>query len=269
MDCLDTKPIGRLGMLEVRLARGAVDVLLAQELRYRVFYKESSAAAKAATPLLRRDIDEFDRACDHLLVIDQVSCEVVGTCRLLRQDAAERHRGFYSAAEFHVDSLIARHGEKTFLEIGRSCVSPSYRHRRAIDLLWHGVWTYVIQHRFDVMIGCASLPGNDPDRLARPLSFLHHYALAREPWTTRAREHLHVEMNRIPKNALKAQMAMRELPPLIRGYLHLGAFVADGAVIDAQFGTTDVLIILPVAEIKGRYVRHFGPKAERYATATG
>jgi L-ornithine Nalpha-acyltransferase len=266
MDCFGTKPIGRFGMLEVRLARGAMDVSLAQELRYQVFYRESSTVAGAANQLLRRDIDEFDPACDHLLVFDQLSGEVAGTCRLLRQDAAERNCGFYSAAEFCVDSLVARHREKTFLEVGRSCVSPSYRHRHAIDLLWHGVWTYVIHHRFDVMIGCASLPGCDPDRLARPLSYLHHYALAREPWKTGALKHLYVEMNRIPKNALEVQMAMRELPPLIRGYLRLGASIADGAVIDARFGTTDVLIILPVTEIRGRYVRHFGPTAERYWT---
>jgi L-ornithine Nalpha-acyltransferase len=264
MDRWGTKPIGRLGMLEVRLARGAVDVSLAQGLRYQVFHRERSTVAGAATQL-RRDIDEFDAVCDHLLVIDQVSGEVAGTCRLLRQDAAERNCGFYSAAEFRVDLLVERHREKTFLEVGRSCVSPSYRHRHAIELLWHGVWTYVIHHRSDVMIGCASLPGNDPDRLARALSYLHHYASAREPWTTGALKHLYVEMNRIPKSALEVQTAMRELPPLIRGYLRLGASIANGAVIDARFGTIDVLTILPVTDIRGRYVRHFGPRAERYS----
>jgi L-ornithine Nalpha-acyltransferase len=268
MDCFGKGPIGRLGKLEVRLARAAVDVSRAQELRYRVFHRDKSAVADGATRVLCRDIDEFDPGCDHLLVIDKVSGEVAATCRLLRQDTAERSCGFYSATEFGIGSLIARHNEKKFLEVGRSCVSPLYRHRHAIDLLWHGLWTYVIHHRFDVMIGCASLPGNDPDRLARPLSFLHHYALAREPWTTGALKHLYVEMNRIPKGALQAQMAMRELPPLIRGYLRLGASIAAGAAIDARLGTTDVLIILPVTEIRGRYIRHFGPRAERYSMPT-
>jgi putative hemolysin len=131
--------------------------------------------------------------------------------------------------------------------------------------LWHGIWTYVLEHRVDVMIGCASLDGTDPDRLALPLSFLHHYARAPEPWRTTALPRRYLELNRMPKAAIAPKTALQLLPPLIKGYLRLGAFVGDGAVIDRQFGTTDVLIILPVSEIRSRYVAHFGPGAERHA----
>jgi putative hemolysin len=134
---------GRLGALEVRLARNAAEVRRAQQLRYRVFFKEGGAAPSVATRLAQRDIDAFDQLCDHLLVIDHAAAgsglrrtpAVVGTYRLLRQEVAERHRGFYSASEFAVGELIARHAGLRFLELGRSCVLPSYRNKRTLELL--------------------------------------------------------------------------------------------------------------------------------------
>jgi L-ornithine Nalpha-acyltransferase len=263
--------LGRLGALEVRLARTAAEVRRAQKLRYDVFYREMSAVADTALYFARRDIDLFDAVCDHLLVIDhgaqplRKSPAIVGTCRLLRQDIAERNGGFYSAGEFDVDALVERHRDLRFLELGRSCVLPQYRNKRTVELLWHGIWTYVLEHRIDVMIGCASLDGTDPHRLALPLSFLHHYARAPEQWRTAALPGRHVELDRMPKGVIAPKAALQILPPLIKGYLRLGAFVGDGAVIDRQFGTTDVLIILPVSEIQARYLAHFGPSAERHA----
>ena len=263
--------LGRLGALEVRLARTSAEIRRAQKLRYEVFYKEMSAVADTTAYFARRDIDLFDAVCDHLLVVDHAAPKVrnaaaiVGTYRLLRQDVAERTGGFYSAGEFDVGSLVARHRGLKFLELGRSCVQPPYRNKRTVELLWHGIWTYVLEHRVDVMIGCASLDGTDPDRLALPLSFLHHYARAPEPWRATALPRRYLELNRMPKAAVAPKTALQLLPPLIKGYLRLGAFVGDGAVIDRQFGTTDVLIILPVSGIRSRYVAHFGPGAERHA----
>jgi L-ornithine Nalpha-acyltransferase len=265
--------LGRLGALEVRLARTAADVRSAQRLRFQVFYQEMSAVADAPTMLARRDVDPFDPICDHLLVIDHEAPprgplrkpDVVGTYRLLRQDMAERHVGFYSASEFDVGGLIRRHAGLKFLELGRSCVLPQYRNRRTLELLWHGIWTYVLANRADVMIGCASLEGTDPDRLAQPLSYLHHYARAPEEWRACAVPRRYVAMNRMPKSAINARAALHMLPPLIKGYLRLGAFIGDGAVVDRQFGTTDVLMILPVASINTRYIEHFGATADRHA----
>jgi L-ornithine Nalpha-acyltransferase len=263
-----TGTLGRLGTLEVRLARCAADVRRAQHLRFNVFYREMSAIPAAAALLARRDIDPYDAVCDHLLVIDHAApgrAAVVGTYRLLRQDMAERHAGFYSAGEFDIASLLGRHGGLRFLELGRSCVLPPYRNKRTVELLWHGIWSYVLQHRLDVMIGCASLEGADPDRLAAPLSFLHHFARAPEAWRTSALPRRYVEMNRMGKTAIDRKAALRALPPLIKGYLRLGAAIGDGAVIDRQFGTTDVLIVLPVSAIDARYIAHFGATAERHA----
>jgi putative hemolysin len=264
--------LGRLGALEVRLAQEKHDVKRAQKLRYRVFYKDGSAIADAATLLARRDKDAFDKICDHLLVIDHAAKPsiggrqpVVGTYRLLRQEVAERNSGFYTEDEFDISSLIDRHPGLRFLELGRSCVLPPYRNKRTVELLWHGIWSYVRRHRLDVMIGCASFEGTDPDRLALPLSFLHHYAQAPEGWRAAAHPSRRVEMNRMAKEAINPKAALHELPPLIKGYLRLGATIGDGAVIDHQFGTTDVLIVMPVSAINTRYIEHFGVDASRHA----
>jgi L-ornithine Nalpha-acyltransferase len=266
-----SKPLGRLGALEVRLAHTAAEIRDAQKLRFNVFYREMSAVADAAACLARRDVDLFDALCDHLLVIDHAAASprgrpaVIGTSRLLRQDMAERCGGFYSAGEFDLGALLARHRESKFLELGRSCVLPAYRNGRTLELMWHGIWTYVLAHRISVMIGCASLEGTDPDRLALPLSFLHHYARAPEVWRAAALPRRHITLNRMPKAAVSLKKALALMPPLIKGYLRLGAYVGDGAVVDRQFGTTDVLIVLPVSAINSRYVDHFGPGAERHA----
>jgi putative hemolysin len=264
--------LGRLGALEVRLARARHDVKRAQKLRYRVFYKNGTAIADAATLLARRDKDAFDKICDHLMVLDHAAKPsirgkqpVVGTYRLLRQDVAQRNRGFYTEDEFDIAGLLDRHADLRFLELGRSCVLPRYRTKRTVELLWHGIWAYVRQHRLDVMIGCASFEGTDPERLALPLSFLHHYAQAPEAWRARAHSSRRVEMNRMPKAAINPKAALHALPPLIKGYLRLGAYIGDGAVIDHQFGTTDVLIVMPVSAINARYLDHFGVDASRHA----
>ncbi len=264
--------LGRLGSLEVRLATRTKEVRRAQRLRFRVFYDELSAVPNPASLIARRDFDQYDALCDHLLVIDHAATpfrkaepRVVGTYRLLRQEVADRAFGFYSAGEYEIERLVEANPSARFLELGRSCVLPAYRNKRTIELLWHGIWAYVLHHRIDAMIGCASLDGTDPTRLALPLSFLHHHASAPEPWRVRAVSGRYVSMNMLAKDAIDPKAALAALPPLIKGYLRIGATFGDGAVIDPQFGTTDVLAVLPVAAISRRYIDHFGPAANRHA----
>lgn len=272
---IDMAPLGRMGSLEVRLARTPAEVRAAQALRYRVFYGEMQASADPRTLLRRRDVDAFDRHCDHLLVLDHDDIEIrpfrkarpriVGTYRLMRQAVAERHNGFYTAGEFAIEPLIARHAGLGFLELGRSCVMKKYRSKRTVELLWQGIWAYVLNHGIDAMIGCASFEGTDPDALALPLSFLHHHASVDADWLVEARPERFVPMNRLPIEAVDMRAALSAMPPLIKGYLRLGAMVGRGAVVDRPFGTTDVLIVLPVDRISERYVRYYGADAGRYA----
>lgn len=265
---------GRIGNLEVRLARSAADIKKAQRLRFEVFYKEMAAVPDARAAIKKRDEDDYDTICDHLLVIDKTPertgkhpwpkrSKVVGTYRVLLQDVAEKNQGFYTQAEYDIAPLIARKRvTHRFMELGRSCVLKPYRNRRTVELLWQGLWTYVREHGVDVMLGCASFPGTDPKEYALALSFLYHHSLAPSEWLVSAHHDLKVDMNMMPKDEINMKEAMKDMPPLIKGYLRLGAYVGDGAVVDRQFGTTDVLVILPVEAIDTRYFAHFGAPDE-------
>jgi putative hemolysin len=265
------KIYGRIGSLEVRLARKKSEIRRAQRLRYKVFYEEMSATPGALAMLSRRDEDAFDPIFDHLLVMDRGEpndgrrwrrSKVVGTYRVLRQEVADLYDGFYTQGEYDIAPLVRAKPDYKFMELGRSCVLKPYRNKRTLELLWQGVWSYVREHGCDVMIGCASFEGVEPRAHAEALSFLYHTALAPEEWRVRAHEHLRIDMNMMPKETISARAALKSLPPLIKGYLRLGAYVGDGAVIDRQFGTTDVLIILPVEAIRTRYFAHFGTPDE-------
>ncbi len=266
--------LGRIGPLEVRLATTRKEIRKAQRLRYKVFYEEMSAVAPAHHKLVRRDKDAFDRVCDHLLVIDHEHRagpmkvkrpKVVGTYRLLRQDVAEANFGFYSAGEFDIDPLINRHTDQRFLELGRSCVLAPYRNKKTVELLWQGIWAYVLHHRIDVMIGCASLEGIRPEQMREELAFLHHFARPSEQWDAKAVDVRFRPMNVLPKESVNPKRALANLPPLVKGYLRLGAKIGDGAVIDQQFGTTDILIILRVCDIDPRYIDYYGNNPDRFA----
>ena len=249
----------RAGPLGVRLAADAAEIDAGQALRFRVFYGEMGASADPATAALGRDRDEFDPIADHLLVIDHARGEgpeaVVGTYRLIRQDAAARIGHFYSASEYDISAIERFSGQ--VMELGRSCVDAGYRNRAVMQLLWRGIAAYVFHHRIDLMFGCASLPGTDPDALAVELTYLHEHHLAPPELCPRALPDRYVEMRRLPPGAVDRRQALGLLPPLIKGYLRLGGFVGDGAVIDRQFNTTDVAIVVKTDLVTEKYYRHY------------
>jgi L-ornithine Nalpha-acyltransferase len=249
----------RAGNLGLRLAETAAEVDAAQALRYRVFYEEMGARADAETAMSRRDSDEFDAVADHLLVLDHDlgagPQAVVGTYRLIRRAGAAKLGRFYSESEYDVSMLLAWPGE--ILELGRSCVAAPYRTRGTLQLLWRGIAAFVFRHRIDLMFGCASLPGTDQQALAAQLAYLHANHLAPPALRPRALPERHVPMDRVRIGAEESKAALVALPPLIKGYLRLGGFVGDGAVIDAQFNTTDVCVVVKTALVTEKYYRHY------------
>jgi putative hemolysin len=264
--------LGRIGALETRLARSKTEIRTAQALRYEVFYCEGSANPKASVRLRRRDTDRWDRACDHLLVIDRdgehEDGRIVGTYRFLTGEHAGRAGiDFYTQGEFDIAPLMTRQPDLHFMELGRSCVLPQWRTKRTVELLWQGCWAYVLNNKVDVMIGCASFEGTDPGKLAEPLSFLYHHAAPEANWQVRARAGRGVSMNLLGAEDINPKRALHALPPLIKGYLRLGAWFAGEAVIDRQFATTDVLVVLPVSRLNPRYVSYYGADAGRRAAA--
>lgn len=261
--------LGRIGPLEVRLARRPAEVRASQKLRYQVFYEEMSAQPSKLQKMTRRDRDGFDRYCDHLLVLDHshggpIDNRIVGTYRLLRGEMAALAGGFYTAQEFDIAPMLARHQGARFLELGRSCVLKEYRGKRTVELLWQGIWSYVLGHDIDVLFGCASLAGTDPEALAVPLAFLRQNAPAPAEWRVRARKERGIFPPDPPRD-VDARRALAALPPLLKGYLRLGGYIGEGAVIDHQFGTTDVLVVLPRVNINPRYIGHYGADAGRFA----
>jgi putative hemolysin len=249
----------RAGNLGVRLADCEAELRAVQALRYRVFYEEMGARPDSEMRRARRDFDAFDQVADHLLVVDhdlgEGSENVVGTYRLIREPAAARLKKFYSEQEYDISVLKRFPGEK--LELGRSCTAPAYRNRAVLQLLWRGIAAYVFHYGIDLMFGCASLPGTDPDALAAPLTYLATHHLAPVALRPRALPSRYVEMNRSDPGSLDMRQALASLPPLIKGYLRLGGFVGDGAVIDASFNTTDIAVIVQTDLVTEKYYRHY------------
>lgn len=249
----------RVGNLGVRIATTAAEIDAAQALRYRVFYQEMGAVPDPAAAASERDRDDFDAVADHLLVVDHAIGSgpegVIGTYRLILPEAAARVGRFYSAAEYDISAMIDFPGR--VLELGRSCVDREHRSRAAMQLLWRGIAAYVFLHRIDVMFGCASLPGTDPDAIATDLTYLYYHHLAPPSICPRALPSRYVDMRRMDPSALNPRRALAQLPPLIKGYLRLGGFVGDGAVIDRDFNTTDVAVVVKTDLVTAKYSRHY------------
>ncbi len=257
----ETRGFGELraGHLGVRIATTESEVDAAQALRWRIFYEEMGAQPSAAALAVRRDVDAFDAVADHLLVIDHAIGPgpegVVGTYRLIQQDAAEQIGRFYSDEEYDLSPLDLFHGK--LLELGRSCVAADYRGRAVMQLLWRGIAAYIFRHQIDLMFGCASLPSTNPDDWAAELTYLYYNHLAPPALRPRALPERHIEMRRMDPDEVDAKRTQSNLPPLIKGYLRLGGFVGDGAVIDHQFNTTDVAIVVKTDLVTDKYYRHY------------
>jgi L-ornithine Nalpha-acyltransferase len=252
-------PEVRAGNLGVRVAVHPAEIDAVQSLRYRVFYQEMGASADPETTISERDRDAFDQFAHHLLVVDHSigpgAEGVIGTYRLIQREAAGKIGQFYSEDEYDIRPLLQFPGR--LLELGRSCVDAAYRSRAAMQLLWRGIAAYVFHYRIDLMFGCASLPGIDPDMIASELTYLYYNHLAPPALRPRALPHRYIEMRRLDGDTIDPRRALGALPPLIKGYLRLGGFVGDGAVVDPQFNTTDVAVVVKTDLVTDKYYRHY------------
>ncbi len=249
------------GRFEVCVTHDMRDVAAAQAFRYSVFCEEMPSRPSPAMVRARRDADEFDDVCDHLIVTDLArprGNRIVATTRILRQHVASAHGGFYSAKEFDLRPLLRsppKDGE--ICEIGRSSVHRDYRRTRVVQLLWRGLAQYYRTNGIARVMGCASFPGDGPDAHALALSYLYHWHLAPLSRRARALPDRSSPMDCIAKDAIDRARAFRLLPPLVKGYLRLGAVVGDGAVVDPRFRTTDVLMAVELADVSKRYHAFF------------
>jgi putative hemolysin len=232
--------------LAVHLARGEAEILEAQRLRYRVFAEEMGARLPTADEGIDRD--PFDAWCEHMLVTEEDTGEVVGTYRILTGETAKRVGGFYSDQEFDLTRL--NHLRDRAVEIGRSCVHPDHRRGGVITLLWSGVLEYIQRTGYEYILGCASLSMVDGGHSAAAafkqlrdshLSSVEYRVFPRCP---------------LPLHELD-QNATPSIAPLIKAYLRVGAHVCGEPAWDPDFNTADLLMLLPLSRMAARYARHF------------
>lgn len=251
-----------LGDIQVRLAKNDNEIRQAQALRYKIFYEEFQAKRSAAIESEKRDFDHFDNFTDHLVVIDKSIVDpqksIVGTYRMLREDQAEKAGRFYTSDEFDISKLVDNHSD--LLEMGRSCVLEPYRTKAVLQLLWQGIAEYVAHHEIQFLFGCASFHGTDPQVHANELSFLYHNNLAPEEYRPRALPDVYTKMDLVDPSTIDMKTVLRNLPPLIKGYMRIGGYVGDGAFVDHDFGTTDVCVVLNTETMTGSYQKHYERK---------
>jgi putative hemolysin len=236
--------------LKVVWANHLDEVRKAQRLRHSIFAGEMGATLD--TPLADHDVDRFDDYCEHLLVLDELSNEVVGTYRLLTPAQALRAGGLYTETEFDVASLANMRSQ--MVELGRSCVHADYRSGAVIMALWGALAQFMVRNRLDCMIGCASIPmlcegrisGDAASSIWAQVSQTH---LADPAFAVQAHTPLPVEQFDQTLNV--------EPPALIKGYLRLGARVLGAPAWDPDFNTADLPMLMRIEDLPARYRRHF------------
>jgi putative hemolysin len=230
----------------VSFARTEDDVLAAQRLRYKVFVEELGAHIQ--TRVAGHDIDHYDAHCEHLLVRELDTDKVIGTYRILPPAAARRIGSYYSDDEFFINRL--QHLRPRMVEVGRSCIHQDHRTGAVITLLWAGLAEYMVKNDCDYLIGCASIGMADGGHNAANV----YQQL--EPSAIAPIEYRAFPQNRLPHESL-ANGQPGIVPPLIKGYLRLGAWICGEPAWDPDFNTADLLILMPMSRMSPRYVRHF------------
>ena len=236
--------------ITVSWAKHADEVREAQRLRYSVFGTEMGA--RLDTTLPGHDIDLFDNYCEHLIVRDTITLEVVGTYRVLTPAQAKRVGSTYSDTEFDLTRL--RSIRSRMVELGRSCVHSDYRHGGVIMALWGALAEFMLRNQLDTMIGCASIPmlhngvvsGDAAASIWRKVEATH---LAGIDYHVRPRLPLPIER-------LNGTLDV-EPPALIKGYLRLGAKVLGAPAWDPDFNTADLPMLMRIADLPARYRKHF------------
>lgn len=230
---------------EMRLAANRDEIEEAQRLRYQVFFEEMGARAQSKRSLL--DVDEYDADCEHLIVRELKSQQVVGCYRIMRPETAVKRGSFYSDSEFDLARL--HHLRSRTAEVGRACIHPDYRTGAAIMLLWSGIAKFMLENRYDYLIGCASVSLADGGANA-----LSVHAKANADWLSPA------EYRVFPRHAfpLKGQASLDpQMPPLIKGYARLGAWICGDPAWDPDFNTADFFVLLSLSRLPQKYVKHF------------
>jgi putative hemolysin len=250
------------GNLEVKLASNLTEIDAAMRLRFEVFNLELQEGLVSSYDR-GYDTDPYDAYCDHLIVKDMTSGEVVGTYRLLRGSQAERHIGFYSENEFDLSNLKRLQGES--LELGRSCVAATHRSFATLNLLWSAIVKYAIERDIGYLFGCASLHVSATSEVQPVYSYLRANHFAPEKYRVYPVESCRMMISEEWGEDVDSRAARRKLSPILKGYLRAGAMICGAPAYDAEFGTADVLVILEMEKMAGRFKQRYGAGTEAQA----
>lgn len=234
--------------LVLGLARTNEELESIQRLRYEVFTKEMNAVFPDAVDGL--DSDHFDPWCEHFMVTEAGTGQVVGTYRLLTPANAIKAGGYYSESEFDISSLDSI--RSSLAEVGRSCIHPDYRKGSVIMLLWSGIAALMQQGGYQYVLGCASVSLRDDGVTAAEV-----WRAAKKSMASGRNRHRVAPLHRYPIERLNSELPAR-VPPLIKGYLALGATICGEPAWDPDFNTADFPVLLDIAQVDPRYRKHFG-----------
>ena len=219
----------------------------AQKLRFNSFFGNQFRKKKF-------DQDIYDRFSEHLVVLDNSKFrkKVIGTYRLLTQEMMPSCYDFYTSSEFDISKLKKK--SINILEVGRSCVDESYRDGRIIKLLWRGLAREIMLRNSELVMGCASFPTIDPNQIIEELSYLQHFHHPPKSFETVPIKSKAPKLKILRKSDLNPKIIFQRLPPLIKAYIRTGAWFGTGCVVDSEFKTIDVCVILKTQNIKNKYL---------------
>lgn len=247
----------KMGNIYLKISTDSDELLEAKKLRHFVFFEEPKGIEE---PSGQVDEDEYDKDCEHLLVIheDENAKNVVGTYRLLRRDQNKRPEKFYTSTEYDISKLLA--SDYKLLELGRSCIHPDFRDGRVIQLLWKGIGIYIASHNIDYMFGCGSFSGDSIEEFGDSIAYLLKNHKAPEEICPVANPDIKADIDLDKYQNIDKKEAFSKMPALLKGYIRSGCMVGDGAVIDSYCKTIDVCIVMDTARIAKRYSQHFVKK---------
>lgn len=248
---------------EIRFTKNKDELIESQRLRHKIFIDEIVASNKKKAKS-RIEKDKFDDYYKHLIIIDHKDPtlypkgKIVGVTRIMLSDEIHKEIGFYSSQEFNLSPIIST--QKKCLEIGRTCIDPSYRNTLILHYLWIEIGAFCSKNDVELLFGVASFRGNNVKKISMALSFIHHEYLAPSEMRPKALKDGFIAMNIIQKSAINKLNALKQMPSLLKSYLRLGAKVGEGAFIDKELNTIDILIIVDVLKMTKKYKVYYEKK---------
>lgn len=250
-----------VGDFEVRLAKGKAERKAVQRLRYKVFVLEEGKVPSDEEKKLRQEFDSYDKYSEYMIVLNKK--KIIGTYRIITQDAAEENDGFYTETEFNISKLKKVRGN--IAEMSRACIDKKYRDNPlVISMLWLGLGNYILKNKIALMFGVASFLGLKPVESAHALSYLYYKHLA--PANIRAVVHpgKFDKMNILPQEYVDEDLAFAQMPPLVKGYVRLGAEFGQGVFLDEPFKCYDVFVTMQTRKLSKLYQKRIMGKENAF-----